>query len=91
MKKLSQNHLADLIISSRKSKSITQAQLSEITGVNRAMLSRIESGDYIPSIPQLISIANALEFDPSEVFVTADETAPKKRPGRKPRTSKEEK
>ena len=78
MKKLSQNHLADLIISSRKSKSITQAQLSEITGVNRAMLSRIESGDYIPSIPQLISIANALEFDPSEVFVTADETAPEK-------------
>ena len=78
MKKLSQNHLADLIISSRKSKSITQAQLSEITGVNRAMLSRIESGDHIPSIPQLISIANALEFDPSEVFVTADETAPEK-------------
>ncbi len=78
MKKLSQNHLADLIISSRKSKSITQAQLSEITGVNRAMLSRIESGDYIPSIPQLISIANALEFDPSDVFVTADETAPEK-------------
>ena len=78
MKKLSQNHLADLIISSRKSKSITQAQLSEITGVNRAMLSRIESGDYIPSIPQLISIANALEFDPSDIFVTADETAPEK-------------
>ncbi len=78
MKKLSQNHLADLIISSRKSKSITQAQLSEITGVNRAMLSRIESGDHIPSIPQLISIANALEFDPSEVFVTADEVAPEK-------------
>ena len=78
MKKLSQNHLADLIISNRKNKSITQAQLSEITGVNRAMLSRIESGDYIPSIPQLIAIANALEFDPSEVFVTADETAPEK-------------
>ncbi len=78
MKKISQSHLADLIVTNRKSKSITQAQLADITGVNRAMLSRIESGDYIPSLPQLIAIANALDFDPSEIFVSADEKAPEK-------------
>ncbi|SKB46136.1 UDPglucose 6-dehydrogenase [Lachnospiraceae bacterium] len=78
MKKISQSHLADLIITHRKNKSITQAQLSEITGVNRTMLSRIESGDYIPSLQQLTAIANTLDFDPAEIFVSADEKEPEK-------------
>ncbi len=78
MKKISQSHLADLIITHRKNNSITQAQLSEITGVNRTMLSRIESGDYIPSLQQLTAIANTLDFDPAEIFVSADEKEPEK-------------
>ena len=53
MKKMSQSLLTKLVISSRKEKNITQIQLSELTGINRSMLCRLEAEDYIPSIPQL--------------------------------------
>ena len=34
-------------------KHLTQAQLSEQTGIHRTMIGRIERGDYMPTIPQL--------------------------------------
>ncbi|SFL49004.1 UDPglucose 6-dehydrogenase [Lachnospiraceae bacterium KH1T2] len=71
MKKLSQKHLAELVSSKRKDKKMTQAQLAELTGINRTMLSHIESEDYIPSLQQLEALGNALDFDPSEVFVAS--------------------
>ncbi len=42
MKKLSPSRLADTIARLRKEKNMTQAELSEITGINRALISRIE-------------------------------------------------
>jgi UDPglucose 6-dehydrogenase len=45
MKKISQENLANTIITSRKSLNMTQAQLSEATGINRTMLSHLESGE----------------------------------------------
>lgn len=53
MKKLSTTLLADIVQSKRKSLKMTQAQLSELTGINRAQLSRLEQEDYCPLIPQL--------------------------------------
>mgnify|MGYP002735028483 FL=1 len=53
MKKLSMTLLADTVIRQRKEKQMTQKQLSELTGINRAMISRLEKQDYQPSIPQL--------------------------------------
>ena len=47
MKKLSETLLVEAIVSNRKNKKITQAQLSELTGINRTMIGRIENGDYI--------------------------------------------
>lgn len=69
MKKLSQKRLADLVLFSRKAKKITQQQLADMTGINRTMLSHLESGEYIPSIPQLESLGEVLNFDPAEVFL----------------------
>lgn len=40
----------------RKEQKLTQAQLAEMTGINRGMISRLESCDYTPSIDQLQSI-----------------------------------
>ncbi|MDU3688714.1 MAG: helix-turn-helix transcriptional regulator, partial [Anaerococcus hydrogenalis] len=34
-------------------KKFTQRNLSDLTGINRTMISRIESCDYVPSIDQL--------------------------------------
>lgn len=74
MKKLSQSLLAKLLIDKRKEKKLTQQQLSELTGINRAMISRIEALDYIPSIPQLEQLGTVLEFEPVELFVKEQST-----------------
>lgn len=68
MKKFSTSRLADILINKRKEKKLTQAKLAEITSINRAMISRIESCDYMPSIDQLESLAEVLDFDIVELF-----------------------
>ena len=69
MKKLSTKKLAELVSSARKNKNLTQQQLADQTGINRSMLSQIETQDYIPSITQLETLAEVLDFDPADVFV----------------------
>lgn len=68
MKKLSPVILADLVASKRKEKSMTQQALAEATGINRALISRIEKQDFIPSIPQLEQLGEVLGFEPDSVF-----------------------
>ncbi|WP_297790900.1 nucleotide sugar dehydrogenase [uncultured Anaerococcus sp.] len=68
MKKLSIEKLAKTLTSKRKEKNITQAKLAEITGINRAMISRIESLDYTPSIDQLQGLAEVLGFEVVDLF-----------------------
>ena len=68
MKKLSITKMADTIIAKRKEQKLTQAQLAEMTGINRGMISRLESCDYTPSIDQLQSIAEVLNFEVVDLF-----------------------
>ena len=63
MKKLSITKMADTIITRRKAQKLTQAQLAEMTNINRGMISRLESLDYTPSIDQLQAIAEVLGFE----------------------------
>ncbi len=72
MKTLSQEKLAELVNSGRKEKKMTQQQLADATGINRAMLSHIESMEYVPSIQQLEKMGSVLGFDPTEVFLDHD-------------------
>jgi len=69
MKKLSLSLLAKHVVDARKGKNITQQQLADLTGINRAMLSRLESMDYVPSIPQLEKLGEVLDFEPISLFV----------------------
>ncbi|MCJ0588414.1 helix-turn-helix domain-containing protein, partial [Enterococcus cecorum] len=73
MKKLSRELLAEKILKRRKDFGLTQAQLSEQTGINRLMIGRIEKQEYTPSIEQLESLADVLQFDPTELFITQGE------------------
>lgn len=75
MKKLSTALLAEIVETKRKAAKMTQAQLAEKTGINRAQLSRLEQEDYYPSIPQLEALGEALDFDLDDVFIN---TASKK-------------
>ena len=69
MKKLSISLLADTVIKRRKAMSLTQSQLSKLSGINRSVLSNLESRQYTPSIDQLQSLACVLGFEPTDMFV----------------------
>ena len=71
MKKLSTSLLAEIVETRRKEAKMTQAQLSEKTGINRAQLSRLEQEDYYPSIPQLEALGEVLSFDLDDVFINS--------------------
>lgn len=81
MRKLSSVILADLVASKRKEESMTQQSLAEATGINRALISRIEKQDFIPSIPQLEQLGEVLGFEPDSVFAdTAHDRLPSPSP-----------
>ena len=69
MKKLSLTLLAEAVTSARKAKKITQTQLAAMTGMNRSLLSRLEKGDYTPSVDQLQALSEALGLDIPSLFV----------------------
>ena len=67
---LSKEKLSELVSYNRKKLGKTQQQVAEATGINRTMLSHIESGEYVPSIAQLEALSRELVFDPTDVFVS---------------------
>lgn len=71
MKKISPSRLADTVVRLRKQKSMTQAQLGEATGINRALISRIEQQDFVPSIEQLENLGYVLDCDITELFTNS--------------------
>jgi UDPglucose 6-dehydrogenase len=68
MKTLSKKRLSETLISKRKELNFTQKMLSEATGINRAMISRAEKMDYVPSIEQLEKLSEQLHFDITDLF-----------------------
>ena len=50
----------DLVISARSAANLTQKQLSQRSGVSQANISKIENGNYQPSLSTLKRIAGAL-------------------------------
>ena len=68
MKKLSKKLLADTVVSARKKLKLSQQNLADKTGMNRSMLSKLETEDYIPSIPQLEALGEVLSFDPVDMY-----------------------
>ena len=68
MKKLSEKKMVSTILNNRKDKGITQQELASITGINRSMISRLEKNNYIPTIEQLQTIAEALDFEVVDLF-----------------------
>ena len=72
MKKLSLSLLSDTVISRRKALKMTQADLARKAGMNRSMLSKLETQDYTPSIDQLQALAECLGFEPTDLFIDTD-------------------
>ena len=72
IKKLSLRLLSVTVVFARKQKQITQADLSRMTGINRSLLSRLESQKYAPSADQLYALSQVLGFDPTQLFIDED-------------------
>lgn len=71
MKQLSQELMAQTIIEHRKNMQLTQQQLADATGINRAVISRIESMDFMPSIEQLETLGGVLKFEPTDLYINS--------------------
>ena len=69
MKKLSLTLLADTVVSQRKTLKITQANLAKESGINRSVLSKLESAAYSPSVDQLLALSEILQFDMNDLFI----------------------
>ena len=76
MKKLSLPLLSETVVSRRKELKLTQAQLAEKAHMNRSMLSKLETQEYTPSIDQLQALAEALGFEPADLFIEQPEPLP---------------
>ena len=63
MKKLSFRLLAETVKTKRKEKGLTQIDLAKLTGINRSMIGQLENMTFKPSIEQLEALAEALDFD----------------------------
>ena len=69
MKHLSLIALAETVKHNRMKRGITQKQLSEGTGISQNVIQRIERMDYLPTASQLEKLADALDFDISNLLV----------------------
>ena len=74
MIEFSEKSLAAAVRRERARKKYTQGELSALTGINRAMISRIENGGYVPTLPQLEALAKALDLDTADVFKSVGKT-----------------
>ncbi len=73
MKQLSLSLLSQTVVKLRKEKHITQVELSKKTGINRSILSRLETEDYMPSPNQLYALSEVLGFNIEKLFIDPDQ------------------
>ena len=59
-----------ILIRYRKAKKITQADISENTGIQRPNISRLESGKYNPTLDMIVRVADSIGL---EVEITLKE------------------
>ena len=60
MKKISRALLVDTVTSKRKEQNMTQAELARKVGTQKSNISRLESGNYNPSLDFLAKVSAAL-------------------------------
>lgn len=78
MKKISKKLLSKVIKNNRERYSISQTELAKKTGINRAMISKIESEKYMPSVEQLELLEEVLHFSIEEVLIDSDDKVDRK-------------
>jgi len=67
-------HLGPLLKTIRKEKKLTLSQLAESIEVSKGLLSKIENGHTVPSLPVLLQLIKYLEISPSYFFARMEES-----------------
>lgn len=80
MKKFSFDRLAETVKNKRKETGLTQVDLANLTGINRSMIGQLENKTFKPSIEQLEALAEALNFDVTDLYVDDSKTVCKNAP-----------
>ena len=76
MKKLSVSLLAETVKNRRKAKKLTQEALAALTGINRSLIGRLENRSFKPSTDQLESLAAALDFEVTDLYLEETPSQP---------------
>lgn len=74
MKEISVEKLSMIVKSKRETKGLRKNELSDLTGINRNILSRIEDNGHIPSIPQLNNLMKILGFSLDDIVDPIEES-----------------
>lgn len=70
---VSLDKLAQVVLARRNELNLSQLDIQNKTGINRLMIGRLEKGDYLPSLPQLNLLAEALNFSIDDLIEDAAE------------------
>ena len=68
MRKISYELLIKTVKNRREEKGLTQNELSKLSGINRATLSKIENGTHTPTLEQIGALGDALGFEYEEIL-----------------------
>ena len=69
-------NLSDNIRAARKALKMSQDELADAIGANRVTISRYETGSYLPSVPALERLAQALNMTPAQLTGGAEPETP---------------
>lgn len=78
MNKIKQEVLSK-VIKTRENLNMSQLDLSKKTKINRAMISKIENGNYMPSLEQLQDLMEVLQFDFGDIRTKLDKSDKKEK------------
>ncbi|MCR5293476.1 MAG: XRE family transcriptional regulator, partial [Eubacterium sp.] len=73
MNSINLGKLSETIKKARKDAGFTQFELSQKTGINRSILSKIETNEQTPSLEQLGLLSDALNIAPAELLAACNE------------------
>ena len=63
-------YICDRLREERKSKKLSQLELSYISGVSQNMITYIETGKRVPSLSAILKLCDALKIEPASIFPT---------------------
>lgn len=69
---MKKNKARTALIKARKDKGMTQQEVADTVGINRAFLANIERGEHTPSLEVARKIALVLESDMETLFFKSD-------------------